>query len=115
MDRHGSGRFAARPPFARSRSILVRSNDGGVYKALGGRVSVLLFLVFGGLFFRPAHKFIGMLMVPSGSDLTARVARAAVEGKISPHLEAVLPLSSVPEALRRTGLGEVKGKLVIRP
>lgn len=88
---------------------------GGVYRALGGRVSVLLSLVFGGLFFRTSKKSIGMLMVPSGRDLTERVARAAVEGKISPHLEAVLPLSSVPEALRRTGLGEVKGKLVIKP
>lgn len=88
---------------------------GGVYRALGGRVRVLLSLLFGGLFFRPAKKSIGMLMVPSGRDLTERVARAAVDGKISPHLEAVLPLSSVPEALRRTGLGEVKGKLVIKP
>lgn len=102
---------ATRGPFSIAQCL----TKDGVYKALGGRVSVLLFLVFGGLFFRPARKFIGMLMVPSGSDLTARVARAAVEGKISPHLEAVLPLSSVPEALRRTGLGEVKGKLVIRP
>ena len=88
---------------------------GGVYRALGGRVGVLLFLVFGGLFYRPAGKSIGMLMVPSGRDLTERVASAAVEGKISPHVEAVLPLSAVPEALRRTGLGEVKGKLVIMP
>jgi len=54
-------------------------------------------------------------MVPSGRRLTERVAQMAVEGKIAPHLEAVLPLSSAPEALRRTGLGEVKGKLVIRP
>ncbi|WP_458722281.1 NAD(P)-dependent alcohol dehydrogenase [Shimia sp. W99] len=88
---------------------------GGKYRAVGGRVSVLLSLVFGGVLFRPAKKSIGMLMVPSGRNLTERVARAAVDGKISPHLEAVLPLSSVPEALRRTGLGEVKGKLVIKP
>ncbi|WP_175491530.1 zinc-binding dehydrogenase [Lutimaribacter saemankumensis] len=88
---------------------------GGVYRAVGGRISVLLYLVFGGLIYRPAKKSIGVLMVPSGKDLTERVARAAVEGKISPHLEAVLPLTSVPEALRRTGLGEVKGKLVIKP
>jgi NADPH:quinone reductase-like Zn-dependent oxidoreductase len=74
----------------------------------------LLTLVFGGLRFRLHKKSIGMLMVPSGRRLTERVAQMAVEGKIAPHLEAVLPLSSVPEALRRTGLGEVKGKLVIR-
>jgi NADPH:quinone reductase-like Zn-dependent oxidoreductase len=89
--------------------------SGGVYRALGGRVSVLLSLVLGGLAYRPAKKSIGMLLVPSGRDLTGRVARAALDGKISPHLEAVLPLSSVPEALRRTGSGDVKGKIVIKP
>ena len=54
-------------------------------------------------------------MVPAGRTLTEQVARMAVAGKITPHVEAVLPLSSVPEALRRTGTGEVKGKLVIKP
>ncbi|MCA0872791.1 NAD(P)-dependent alcohol dehydrogenase [Seohaeicola saemankumensis] len=88
---------------------------GGVYRAVGGRVSVLLPLVLGGVLYRLAQKSIAMLMVPSGRDLTERVAQAAVEGRIVPHIEAVLPLSSVPEALRRTGLGEVKGKLVIKP
>jgi NADPH:quinone reductase-like Zn-dependent oxidoreductase len=87
---------------------------GGIYRALGGNVGVLLALVFGGLRFRFQKKSIGMLMVPSGRKLTERVAQMAVEGKIAPLLEAVLPLSSVPEALRRTGLGEVKGKLVIK-
>jgi len=87
---------------------------GGIYRALGGNVGVLLSLVFGGLRFRLQKKSIGMLMVPSGRRLTERVAQMAVEGKIAPHLEAVLPLSSVPEALQRTGLGDVKGKLVIR-
>ena len=47
--------------------------------------------------------------------MTARVARMAVEGRLAPHLEAVLPLDGVPDALARTGEGAVKGKLVIRP
>ena len=102
---------ATRGPFQISRSLAA----GGIYKAAGGKVSVLLPLLFGGLLFRPAKKRIGMLIVPSGAELTERVARAAIDGAISPHLEAVLPLSEVPEALRRTGLGEVKGKLVIKP
>ena len=88
--------------------------DGGAYMALGGRVPTLLSLVLGGLFRRRRHS-IGMLMVPSGRELTERVASMALEGRISPLLEAVLPLSSVPEALSRTGRGEVRGKIVIRP
>lgn len=88
---------------------------GGIYWAVGGEVGILLSLVFGGLRYRLKRQSIGMLMVPAGRELTERIARIATEGKITPHLEAVLPLSSVPEALRRTGLGEVKGKLVITP
>lgn len=87
----------------------------GVYRAVGGDVSVLLSLLFGGLPYRLRNKSIGMLMVPSGRALTERVAQMAADGRIHPHLEDVLPLSSVPEALQRTGAGEVRGKLVIRP
>ena len=88
---------------------------GGTYQALGGEVGVLLSLVSGGLRYRLRKKSIGMLLVPSGRELTERVAQLAVNGQIQPHLEAVLPLSSVPDALSRTGKGQVKGKLVIKP
>ncbi len=89
--------------------------EGGRYEALGGGYRVLLALVLGGLRFRRQKKSIGMLLVPSGRDLTQRVGQMVAESEMHPHLEAVLPLSSVPKALKRTGLGEVKGKLVIKP
>lgn len=101
---------ATRRPGEISRALA----DGGVYMALGGSVPTLLFLVAGGLFRRRKHS-IGMLMVPAGRELTGRVARLAVDGRLTPHLETVLPLSAVPEALMRTGNGEVRGKIVIRP
>ena len=88
--------------------------EGGVYRAVGGGVPVLLSLLVGGRL-RSRRKSVGILTVPSGRALTERVARLALEGRISPHLESVLPLSSVPEALSRTGQGEVRGKIVIRP
>lgn len=88
---------------------------GGRYRAVGGEVGVLLSLVLGGWLHARGGKSIGMLMVPAGRDLTARVAAMAVEGRLAPHLEAVLPLAGVPDALARTGHGEVKGKLVIAP
>ena len=88
--------------------------DGGVYKAVGGAVPVLLSLVLGGRF-RSRKSSIGMLFVPSGRALTERVARLAMEGRITPHLDSTLPLSSLSEALSRTGRGEVRGKIVVRP
>ena len=99
----------------RASQIAKALASGGAYRAVGGGVGVLLNLLIGGMRFRLQGKSIGMLMVPSGRDLTARVAQMAVDGTLSPHLEAVLPLSSVPDALKRTGEGGVKGKLVIKP
>jgi len=88
--------------------------EGGVYKAVGGGVPVLLSLVLGGWFW--SRKFsIGILAVPSGRALTERVARLALKGQITPHLDSVLPLSSVSEALSRTGRGDVRGKIVVKP
>jgi len=101
---------ATRGPKEISKAL---TNDG-VYQALGGSVSVLIALIAGSLF-RLKKQSIGMLIVPSGRELTERVARLAVENLITPHLETELPLSSVPEALLRTGQGEVRGKIVIRP
>lgn len=88
---------------------------GGCYRAVGGEVRVLLALLLGGLPYRLARKSIGMLIVRSGRALTRRVAEMAVAGRLEPAIEAVLDLSDTPEALRRTGAGEVRGKVVIRP
>ena len=95
--------------------IAASLNTGGIYRAVGGSVDVLLSLVVGGLFYKTQKKSIGMLLVPAGRELTLSVVSKAVDGKITPHLEAVLPLTAVPDALRRTGVGEIKGKLVIKP
>ncbi len=86
----------------------------GVYQALGGPVPILLSLALGGCLWRKSCR-IGMLLVPSGRALTERVAKLVADGDLAPHLEAVLPLSAVPEALTRTGQGDVLGKIVIRP
>ena len=50
---------------------------GGVYRALGGDVAVLLKLVFGGLRFRLQKKSIGMLMVPSGDAVEQNLTTLA--------------------------------------
>lgn len=102
---------ATRSPHRIARALA----PGGIYRAVGGNVRVLLALVFGGWLYKPRGKSIGMLMVPSGRALTERVAMLAVEGRMVPHIEAKLPLALLPEALARTGHGEVRGKIVIRP
>ena len=102
---------AARGPYQIAKALA----HGGSYKAVGGEVRVLLSLLAGGLLYRTQNKSISMLMVPSGAELTERVAQLALEERIAPHIEAVLPLASLPDALERTGHGKVRGKIVIRP
>ena len=101
---------ATRGPREISRAL----SEGGSYMALGGDVPTLLSIVFGGKVLS-RKRSIGMLLVPSGQDLTRRVAKCAIEGRIAPHVEAVLPFLSVPDALARTGKGKVLGKIVIKP
>ena len=101
---------ATRGPRAISRALVA----GGTYMALGGGVPTLLSIVFGGKLLA-RNRSIGMLLVPSGQDVTRRVAEFAIQGRIAPHVEAVLPFSSVPDALARTGKGKVLGKIVIKP
>ncbi|WP_424940599.1 NAD(P)-dependent alcohol dehydrogenase [Aliiroseovarius sp. S253] len=101
---------ATRGPRQISRALA----EGGTYLALGGGVPTLLSIVFGG-WLLSRNKSIKMLLVPSGQDLTRRVAEYATQGRIVPHVEAVLPFSSVPDALARTGKGKVLGKIVIKP
>jgi NADPH:quinone reductase-like Zn-dependent oxidoreductase len=96
------------------REIASVLTEGGVYRAVGGSVPVLLSLLLGGRFWFRKYS-IGMLMVPSGRELTERVAHLAMEGRITPHLESVVPPSSVLDALARTGRGEVRGKIVVKP
>lgn len=98
----------------RPREVCRALAEGGIYRAVGGSVPSLLSIAIGGKLLS-RKRSIGVLLVQSGASLTNRVASLAVEGRLKPRLEAVLPLSSVPEALERTGRGEVQGKLVIRP
>ena len=45
----------------------------------------------------------------------ARVLEWVEQGKLAPHLDAVLPFAQAPEALRRMERREVRGKLVLVP
>ena len=101
---------ATRGPSEISRALA----RGGTYQALGGNVRTLLALVLGGRLWSGDNS-IGMLFVPSGRDLTERVAGLALDGTVVPHIDCVQPLDAVPNALQRTGRGAVLGKAVIVP
>lgn len=100
--------LVATRPAARIAGALA---PGGRYRAVGGRVRVILPLALHGLV-RPG---IGVLAVKTGAAETAAVAARAAEGALRPHVQAVEPLDRVPEVMADLGAGRVAGKVVIRP
>ncbi len=87
----------------------------GSYYMVGGSVAVILQILFlGGLIKKFTGKNVRVLMVfPTRKDLES-VAELCEAGKLIPSIEQQYPLSGVPEALRRLGEGNAKGKLVIK-
>lgn len=102
--------FATRGPRRVARSLA----PGGTYRAVGGSVGTLLALAAGGPLTASEGRRVGVLAVDASSAVTARALHLAMEGRIAPHIDDVMPLSAVPDALHCIGTGTVKGKLVIR-
>lgn len=101
---------AYRPAAAYRRAL----KPGGMYLFVGGSVATLLQILFLGPWIRRATgKNIRFLAVqPNREDLVS-FTELCVSGKIAPVIDRSYPLSEAPEALRRLGAGQVKGKIVI--
>ena len=50
-----------------------------------------------------------------GERIAAAIDRLASEGKISPHIDRVLPLDAWREAFQAMEAGEIVGKIVLEP
>ena len=51
----------------------------------------------------------------AGVDPTPRIDQLASEGRITPHVERILPLAAWREAFEAMARGEIIGKLVLEP
>lgn len=88
----------------------------GTYRAVGGDVRTLASVGLIGAAMRPVTgKRIGILAVRTGADVTAGLTRLAVNGRLRPAVDEVVPLEGVPGALDRVGRGDVRGKVVVVP
>lgn len=94
------------------RRVAAAVAPGGRYRAVGGLVRVVLPIALAATWTRGR---VGMLVVRTGAEHTAQVAALAARGALVPVVDDVVPLAGLPEALRRTGAGDVRGKIVVRP
>lgn len=89
---------------------------GGRYLCVGGTMSsVLQAALAGPIVGRATRRRIGMLAVRPGPDRFAPLAQRVLDGDVSIHVDRVLRLDQVPEALTLVGEGRALGKIVVTP
>ncbi|GAA4413376.1 NAD(P)-dependent alcohol dehydrogenase [Fodinibacter luteus] len=103
---------AHRSVFAYRRALA----PGGRYRCVGGTMPTLLRLVtVGTVVGRLGGRRIGVLAVHPGPAHFGPVAERCARGELTVHVDSVVGLDEVPEALARVGAGRVLGKVVVAP
>ena len=98
-----------RSPFAYARAL----NRNGTYATVGGDLPRLLqALVLGPLMSRRYEKQMRIVMLKPNKDL-AYMNELFEAGKLVPVIDGPYTLADLPEAFRRFGTGDHKGKIII--
>ena len=102
---------AHRSVFAYRRALA----PGGTYRCVGGTARALLRMVSAGWAVgRLSGRSIGVLVVREGPEHFEPLAALCVDGDVTIHIDRVLALEDVPEALAVVGEGRALGKVVVR-
>lgn len=98
-----------RSPFAYLRAL----KPNGTYATVGGSIPRLLQgLVLGPLIWRLYHKHVRVVALQPNKDL-AYMNELFEAGKLVPVIDGVYKLTELPDALRRFGTGDHKGKIIV--
>jgi NADPH:quinone reductase-like Zn-dependent oxidoreductase len=98
-----------RSPLAYARAL----NPNGTYVTVGGSIPRLVqALVLRPLTSRIRNKHVRIVILKPNKDL-AYMNELFEAGKLAPVIEGPYELADVPEALRRFGTGDHKGKIIV--
>jgi NADPH:quinone reductase-like Zn-dependent oxidoreductase len=98
-----------RSPFAYARAL----NPNGVYATVGGNTARLLqVLALGPLLSRVTNKHLRVVALKPNKDLTY-INELFEAGKLQPVIDRTFTLADVPDAFRRFGSADHKGKIVV--
>lgn len=87
---------------------------GGRYRCVGASTGTLLQVAtLGPLVGRITGRSIGVLAVREGPAHFEPLADLCTAGRVTIHIERVVPLAQVPAALARVGAGQARGKVVV--
>jgi len=101
---------AHRSVFAYRRALA----PGGRYRCVGASIGTLLRVAtIGPVLGRLTGRSIGVLAVKEGPAHFEPVADLCTAGRLTIHIDRVVPLDEVPVALARVGEGRALGKVVI--
>lgn len=117
--------FTRRPPFDHVLDLVAHRSvldcrralaPGGRYRCVGGSTATLLRVAtLGALAGRLSGRSIGVLAVHQGPDHFDSLAQRCAAGEVEIHIDRVVGLDEVPEALAQVGEGRALGKVVVVP
>ncbi|MBT0993783.1 NAD(P)-dependent alcohol dehydrogenase [Cellulomonas sp. DKR-3] len=103
---------AHRSVFAYRRALA----PGGTYRCVGGPARTLLrVLTVGAAVGALSGRSLGVLVVKEGPTHFEPLTELCVAGDITIHVDSVVGLDDVPDALARVGAGRALGKVVVVP
>lgn len=103
---------AHRSVFAYRRALA----PGGRYRCVGGSVrSLLRVLTVGSLAGKVTGRSLGMLVVKQGPAHFQPMTELVASGEVAIHIDRVVGLDDVPDALAQVGAGRARGKVVVAP
>ncbi len=103
---------AHRSVFAYRRSLV----RGGRYRCVGGSVPTLLRVLTAGVVVGAATgRSLGVLAVAQGPEHFGPLAALCATGEVSTHVDRVVGLDGVADALALVGSGRALGKVVVVP
>lgn len=103
---------AHRSVFAYRRALA----PGGLYRCVGGSVpSLLRVLTVGPLAGKATGRSLGMLVVKQGPAHFQPMTELAASGDVAIHIDRIVGLDDVPDALAQVGAGRALGKVVVAP
>lgn len=91
-------------------------SPGGVFVMIGGDMRLVITLALKGIWgAKRSGKKLGILVHKPNSDDLLHLQELVVSGKLKPIIDKEHSLAEVPTAMERIGVGEVRGKLIIKP
>lgn len=90
--------------------------ERGRFVVVGGTVrAILAVLTLGSMMSKPDGKWLGIVPIAAVPADLEELQSLVLDGTLVPHVDQVYPLEEAETAIKRFGVGDIQGKVLVRP